>query len=271
MERDALAPNTSSASRKTRSDESDLKLRILGLIPARGGSKGIPRKNLRPLLGRPLIVHTIQAALQSRFLGNVVVSTEDLEIANVAKEAGASVPFNRPKALATDAVPQIETVIDAIVRMEQIEGEPYDIAILLQPTVPMRSPDDIDAALELLVDSGSDSVVSFTRAMQCHPYYLYTLEKDRPVPFVNLPDQNLPRQNFPAVYVRNGAIYATRRDVIMEQRSFYGQDCRAYLMPPERSVNIDTLFDLNVAELLMRQRQGKHLEDANVQDSEYRT
>jgi N-acylneuraminate cytidylyltransferase len=224
---------------------------MLGLINARAGSKGIPHKNIKPLLGKPLIAWTIEAALQSRALSHLVVSTEDAEIAAIAAQWGAQVPFQRPMHLATDEALQIDVVLHAVAQMEQREAQPYDVVVLLQPTAPLRTSSDIDQALQLLIESGADSVVSFSPVIQAHPYYLYTLEAGKPQPFVASTDPLLQRQDFPTVYVRNGAIYATRRDLLVQQRTYYGADCRAYVMPPERSINIDTPFDWQLVECMM--------------------
>ena len=224
---------------------------ILAIIPARGGSKGVPRKNIRLLAGKPLIAHTILAAQGTSRVSRLIVSTDDEEIAAVARQWGADVPFLRPPQLANDTAAQVDVVIHALQTMEALEDTVYSYVLLLQPTAPLRSPADIDASLELLVASGSDAVVSYCRVEREHPYYMVTLEKGRPRPLMEIPKGLTARQQYPAVYLRNGAIYAVRREVLLEQHSLYGNDIRAYVMPYRRSVNIDTLFDFSLAEFML--------------------
>jgi CMP-N,N'-diacetyllegionaminic acid synthase len=226
--------------------------RILGLVNARGGSKGIPQKNINLLNGKPLIAYAIEAGLGSNLITHLVVSTDDDEIMETAHAYGAQVPFKRPARLATDDASQMDVVIHALNQMETVGGQPYDIVIILQPTAPLRTSEDVDAALSILINQDADSVVSFSPVTQ-HPYYMYTIEDGAAEPFVKLEDQMMQRQDFPAIYYRNGAIYATRRDVLVNQRSYYGKRCHAYIMPPERSVNIDTPFDWAFAEFLLSQ------------------
>jgi CMP-N,N'-diacetyllegionaminic acid synthase len=223
---------------------------VLCVIPARGGSKGLPGKNLRSLGGRPLIAWSIDVARRSRAIDRVVVSTDDEEIAAVAAEHGAPVPFLRPAALATDDALQIDVMIHALKRMEAEDGRHYDVVILLQPTTPLRTPEDVDVAVARLLDTGATSVVAVTPASE-HPFYMCTLDGDRIVPLMEDARMHGNRQEFPAVYRRNGAVYAVRRDVLLEGRSLYGEDSRAHIMPRDRSVNIDTELDLTTAELLL--------------------
>ena len=231
---------------------------VLAIVPARGGSKGIPRKYLQLLLGQPLIVYTLQAALDSQHITCLIVSTDDPEISRVAREYGVDVPFVRPPELALDDTPQLDVVLHALGAVERAEETRYDVVLLLQPTAPLRTTADIDGALEKLFATGADSVVSLYRVEQGHPYYMYTLDGDRPRPLLEVPSHITRRQEFPPIYVRNGAIYAVQREVLVHHRSFYGQDMRAYVMPFERSINIDTEFDVVLAEfLLQRQRASK--------------
>lgn len=226
--------------------------RVLAVVPARGGSKGIPRKNLCLLGGEPLIGHTLRAALDSQRITHTVVSTDDPEIADVARGYGVDVPFLRPAELATDAALQLDVVLHALDAVERMRGIVYNAVLLLQPTAPLRTAEDIDSALNQLRTTGADAVVSFYRVAQGHPYYMYVLDGDCPTPLLEIPPHITRRQEFPAVYTRNGAIYTVRREVLVKQRSFYGQDTRAYVMPFERSVNIDTEFDLALAEFLLQ-------------------
>lgn len=225
----------------------------LGVIPARGGSKSVPRKNIALLHGKPLIAYTIEAARGSRSLTHFVVSSEDPEIIAVAKQYGAPVPFVRPAELATDEAPSLPVVQHAVREMESLHGITYDIVVLLQPTTPLRQPGDIDAAIQKLVDTGADSVISVCDVGAYHPARMRQIIDDRLVELpIREPKEMLRRQDLPPVYIRNGAIYAVRREVVMEQNSMSGKVCRPYMMPEDRSVNVDSKLDLLLAEILLR-------------------
>lgn len=232
-------------------------VRAIGVIPARGGSKAIPHKNIHPLLGKPLIAYTIEAALASKLLTDVVVSTEDPEIATVAASWGAQVPFVRPAELATDEALSLPVVRHAVNELEKAKSLKYDVVLMLQPTTPMRTADDIDEGIRLLLDTGADSVVSVVDVGGNHPFRMKRLVGDKIL--VNYIDQGFedmrPRQQLPPVYIRSGALYVVRRDVIMERNSFVGADCRGYIMPHERAVNIDTYLDFILSERLLRKNQ----------------
>jgi len=228
-------------------------MNILGIIPARGGSKSVPRKNIALVYGRPLIAYTIEAARQSQRLTHYLVSSEDQEIIRVAKELGAPVPFVRPAELATDESPTLPVVQHAVREMESRNRILYDIIVLLQPTTPMRRPEDIDAAVDKLVATGSDSVISVCDVGAYHPARMRQIVDDRLVDLpIHEPKEMLRRQDLSPVYIRNGAIYAVRRDVVMNQNSMVGQVSRPYLMPEERSINVDSKLDLLLAEILLR-------------------
>lgn len=227
---------------------------VLALIPARGGSKSIPGKNIVLLEGLPLIAYSILAAEQSETVSRIVVSTDDLEIAEVGRRFGAEVPFMRPASLAGDATPSIAVVRHALDILKKEEGYQPDVLVLLQPTSPLRSSEDIDAAVEKLLDSGCDSVVSVTAAGQ-HPYWMYTLQGDRLLPLNDEGIGVMRRQDLPDVYCLNGAVYATRPGVIYEHDSLKGPDTRALVMPADRSVDIDEPLDLLVAAALLQVRR----------------
>ena len=230
--------------------------RILGIIPARGGSKGIPRKNIRLLNGKPLIAYTFETARQASQITRCILTTDDPEIAEIAQEHEIDVPFMRPAHLATDEATTLEVVLHAISAIEEAEQSLYDIIVLLQPTTPLRIVDDITQSLTLIEQTNADSVVSFYQVEHGHPYYMYTLEDGQPQPLMQIPRHITRRQDFPPVYVRNGAIYATRRDILVESRSFYGEQVRAYVMPYKRSINIDSEIDLVMAEQILGHSQG---------------
>ena len=229
-------------------------LSVVGIIPARGGSKGIPRKNLHDVAGKPLIAYTIEAAKKSRLLTRVIVSTDDEEIAGVAKYYGAEIPVLRPKELAHDSSPTIRAIRHMVGHIEE-QGGKVDVAVTLQPTSPLRDARDIDGTVKALFDTGADSVISVTEAKHS-PYLMFTLKGDKLVPFFG-EETKIRRQDLPKVYSLNGAIYATQRDTLMEGNSLYGKDIRAYVMPEERSLDVDTLLDLRIMDLLLKDQRRK--------------
>ena len=228
-------------------------LRVLGVVTARGGSKGIPRKNLAPLLGKPLLAYTAEAALASKRLTRTVLSTEDEEIASVGRQHGLEVPFLRPSELARDETPTIPVLQHLVQSLEQHGGH-YDAIMTLQPTNPLRLATDIDGAIGLMEETGADSVISFVDIGERHPYRMKFITPDGRVtdpPFAEL-FEGQRRQELPKLYLRDGSIYLTRRNVLMEQNSLKGVDCRAWIMPEERARNIDTPFDLFVVEQILK-------------------
>lgn len=228
-------------------------MRVLAVIPARGGSKGIPRKNLQLLGGKPLIAHTIEAALASKRITRTIFSTEDEELAAVARSLGAEVPFMRPAELATDSARSLPFMVHALHTVEQHEGgTPYDATLMLQPTAPFRTPEDIDGSIELLERTGADGVISVVDVGAHHPARMKFIEGDRLIDPPFFEDDMQPRQDLRPMYIRNGAIYATRREVLLGG-SFKGVDCRAWIMPLSRSANIDTLLDFRIADWMLSQ------------------
>ena len=226
---------------------------IVAVIPARGGSKGIPQKNLRTLLGKPLIAYTIEAALQAKTLTRTIVSTDDEQIKEVSQDYGAEVPFLRPSHLATDIAPGISVLQHAIIYLAEHEGYLTDIVVCLQPTSPLRSGEDIDAAVNLCLDSGADSVVSLCQAKH-HPYWMKKIVDGRVHPLMNENENHYTRrQDLPPVYQLNGALYVTRTNVLLEENRVLGKYTAPYIMPPERSIDIDTPNDLRVAETLLKE------------------
>lgn len=229
-------------------------MRCLGLINARGGSKGIPGKNIKPLLGKPLIVYSIEAGLAARSLARVVVSTDDPQIAQVAKAAGADIPFMRPAELATDKALQIDAIRHALLALEA-EGDVYDAVAILQPTCPLRLAEDIDGAVETMVRTGVDTVISVMEVHGQHPLTMYTADSDGALsPLLEANRAGVLRQEFPEVLWRNGAVYVIRRDVVVNDRTLYGAKVGGYVMPDERSSNIDEPIDWVITEALLRHR-----------------
>jgi CMP-N,N'-diacetyllegionaminic acid synthase len=233
-------------------------MRVLGIVTARGGSKGIPHKNIVPLLGKPLLAYTAETALAAKHLTRLVLSTDDEEIARVGFSCGLDVPFMRPQQLARDETPTIPVLQD-VVRKLEARGESYDAVFTLQPTTPLRRPEDIDGAIELLERTGADSVISFVDVGEKHPARMKIITPDNRVidpPFAEQ-FEGQRRQDLPKLYLREGSIYLTRRAVLMEQNSLKGRDCRAWIVPAEQACNIDTPFDLFVAEQMLRYRDSQ--------------
>lgn len=225
--------------------------KILCLINARGGSKGVPGKNIRPMHHKPLIGYSIECAQKSRLIDYILVSTEDQKIADIAMSFGANVPFLRPAELASDQAKQIDAMIHAVGFMEE-QGEKFDYVCVLQPTCPLRATEDVDGALELLISSGADSVITVTDVGGRHPRTLYTKDDSQSLkPYLQSDMAGVLRQNFEELYWRTGAVYAMKRDVLMDQRSLYGTDIRGYVMPEERCFNIDSPFDWDLCEAYM--------------------
>ncbi|KKW42381.1 MAG: hypothetical protein UY92_C0007G0020 [Candidatus Magasanikbacteria bacterium GW2011_GWA2_56_11] len=229
--------------------------RVLGIITARGGSKGIPRKNIKDLAGRPLIAHTIEAAKQSAYLTRCVVSTDDPEIAAVARSWGADVPFMRPAELAGDRSTSLEVVRHALGELCQ-SGDAYDYVMILQPTSPLRTTADIDACIAKIVDTGADSVMSMMELVDFSLKKLKRLEGDLILPLAEEEGSaSSRRQSLVPLYKRNGAIYLTRVS-LLEQGDMFGQVSRAHLMPPERSVDINEPIDFLLAEFYLRHQSS---------------
>jgi CMP-N,N'-diacetyllegionaminic acid synthase len=235
------------------------RLEILGLIPARGGSRGIPGKNLRLLGGRSLVARAVESGLESRLVSRLILSTDSGPIAEEGRRAGAEVPFLRPAELAKDETPTALVVAHALKWLEENEGTRPDILVLLQPTAPLRQARHIDEALSLLVSEGARSVVSVTPVPgHYHPSWQFSIRDGALFPFMETGKVPPRRQDLPQTYTRNGAIYAAWTETWLTGTMAYGSGCVPYLMMPEESVNIDSPEDLELAEfLLARGRAGR--------------
>lgn len=230
-------------------------LKVLAIIPARGGSKGIKRKNLASLSGKPLIVYSIEAALSSRRLARTIISTDSEEIAEISKINGAEVPFLRPAVLAEDDTPTLPVIQHAL---RMVQGN-YDAVMILQPTSPLRSSADIDGAIELLANNmEADSVISVVKVGDNHPARMKLIRDGWLIdpPFAE-EIEGQRRQDLPELYLRNGAIYLSRTAVITGQNSLKGTKCMAYIMPEIRSVNIDSEMDLILARAIVAEGQNE--------------
>jgi CMP-N,N'-diacetyllegionaminic acid synthase len=229
-------------------------MNVLGLIPARGGSKAIPHKNLTPLLGKPLIAYTLQAAQKCHTLSRVLVSTDNVHIAEMAKTYGTEVPFLRPAELAQDDTPALLVVQHAIDYLMQTENWLTDIVVYLQPTSPLRRSEHVDAAVNLLITQAADTVVSVVQVPhQFNPISVMRLEGDHLIPFIPQTELRLRRQDKPLVYARNGpSVLVCTYNTVMRQNTLYGQRTLPLVMQPEESVDIDSRLDLVWAECLLQ-------------------
>jgi CMP-N,N'-diacetyllegionaminic acid synthase len=223
--------------------------KIIAIIPARGGSKGLPKKNIAMLNGKPLISYSIESALKADLLSRVIVSTEDAEIAEVSRKYGSEV-INRPMELAQDDTPTISVVQQVL---HQLVEDRYqaEVVVLLQPTTPLRSTEDIDAAVRLFLTSNCQSVVSISE-MEHSPYWSFQVERSYLKPLLGKKYLKMRRQDLPRVYLPNGALFVSSPKALYKTKSFYSSRTMPYIMPPERSVDIDCKNDLLYAEILLK-------------------
>lgn len=227
--------------------------RVLGLIPARGGSTGVPGKNLRQLGDKPLVAWPIDVARATDAVDRVAVSTDDAEIASVAREHGSDV-IERPDHLATDDALVVDAVRHAI-ETSRADGEAISCVVMLEPTTPFRRPTDLTRCLELVTDPATpfDSAATFTEAA-INPHRTWHIEDDRPEPFLDDATPWQPRQALPDTYQLNGAVYAFGVDAVTDEgTSLLFGEAGAVVMPPERSIDIDTELDFAIAETLLRE------------------
>ena len=240
------------------SDKSSQKPKVLGVTLARGGSKGIPRKNIKDLGGKPLIAWTIEAALEADVFDHYIVSTDDAEIAEVSRSYGAEIPFLRPAHLSGDTVWSRDALKHAVVECERIYGERYDFVMELPCVSPLRDARHIREAFAKLRDTGADSVISVTQMQDKHPVRMKKIDNDLIADFCQeFPEgEGSRRQDLKPCYIRNGGIYAMTRDCIVEQFSRNGKVSRPYVMDELSSVNVDSLIDLKLADVIIRERMA---------------
>jgi len=223
---------------------------VFGVIPARGGSKGLPGKNLKMLGGLSLIGHAIASCREAARLSRFMVSTDSAEIATEARRHGAEAPFLRPAALASDDAGMVPVLQHAVRWLESHGGPRPDLVVTLQPTSPFRTGADVDRTIAKLLETGADSAQTVTEATY-HPFFMKTLDGDRTVPLFPDGHKYVRRQDAPQVYQPSGAVYVTRYTVLMDQGRILGDDNRAIVMGFESSVNIDTEWDFMLAELIL--------------------
>lgn len=233
------------------------KPRFLGVISARAGSKGVPGKNIKELCGKPLIAYMIEAAAGAKLLDRVIVSTESPRIAEAARACGADVPFLRPEEYATDDV-SLTAVIKHAMEFFDAAGERYDAVASLQPTSPLTLPEDIDACVARMLETGCDASMTMRAVEEEHPFRIYNFDGDRVTPFNEATTEDLPqRQDRPPAFKMSGAVIIRKRKWLerWNGRDFaFGEDRRGVLVPMERSVDINAPLDFLVAETLMRLR-----------------
>ena len=227
---------------------------MIAIIPARGGSKGLPGKNIRPLAGKPLIVYTIESALKAKNISRVIISTDSPEIADIAVKSGAENPFLRPEYLASDKSLAIDTYLYTIQELEKREKSSINEVAVLLPTAPLRKPDDIDNAIQLFREKNADSVISYCQEFHPISWHKYVSDEGK---LVSIFDRELKnRQEEKTTYFPNGSIYIFKKS-ILENRVYYTDNSYAYLMDRKRSVDIDNLEDFEYAEFLLNKRITK--------------
>jgi len=226
---------------------------IIGVIPARGGSKGIPNKNIRPLLGKPLIEYSIKTGLECSSLDHLIVTTDSHEIARISVECGADVPFMRPPELASDEAPMLPVLQHAITASENYYKKTVDVLVLLDPTGPLRIVDDVEGCLNLFLESDCDAVISGNQPHRS-PYFNMVCPDNGYVTLAIRPSEPIGRrQDSPKVYDLNTVVWVYSRKALMEEKARIPKRTLLYLIPSERAVDIDTELDFKVLEYLMEQ------------------
>lgn len=235
-------------------------MKIVAIIPARGGSKRVPNKNIKKLLSKPLIAYTIESALKSKKVDRVIVSTDDKEISEISKKYGAEVPFIRPLYLATDTAHTPPVIKHAVEFLEKNEGYKVDVLVTLQATSPLRTAKQIDEAIDKFLKENVDSLVSIKEA-DFPPFWLFKIEKNKLVPFIQKKGINYflkESQELPKVYQPNGAIYITKKSLLLKKCELMGGKISGYLMDHKSSLDVDNLLDLKFIELVMKNEKNKN-------------
>lgn len=233
------------------------KKEILAIIPARGGSKGLPGKNIKLLNEKPLIAHTILEAKNSRYINRIIVSTDDNAIAEIANQWGAEVPFMRCANLATDESKSNDVILDVLKWLKENDNYIPDYIMLLQCTSPLRESKHIDEAIDLLFENSADAIVSVKECEE-NPYWMKILVDNKIKSFINSNNAILRRQELPNIYSLNGAIYMTKTQFFLEHKDWYGDNTIAYIMDKESSIDVDDILDFKLAELILNLRGGEN-------------
>lgn len=234
--------------------------KILALIPARGGSKGIPKKNIRPLYGKPLIAWTIEQAQQSKHISRIFVSTDDAEIAAIAEKYGVEVPFLRPEEFSRDNSPTADAIIHTVDNLEKL-GEQYDLIVLLEPTSPLRKMRDIDNAIETFLKNIDevDSLVSVGEVHLENPHIMKLIENNLVIPFFKTDQKYYQRQQLPAIYFPYGVIYLSKIQAFRMHHTFYQKKTFAYQIERWQNYEIDDIYDFYCVETIL-----KHMTEAGI-------
>ena len=231
---------------------------FLGIIPARGGSKGLPGKNIKELCGKPLIAWSIESGLKSKYLDEVMVTTDSKDIANIAKQYGASVPFLRPDVLASDTATSFDAIKHTIEFYKNEFDKEFDYIVLIEPTSPLREARDIDIAIEQLFNSNADSIVGICKTEDQNPAFLvFKNEKDFISGYENHDMKILRRQDIKDVYFFEGTIYISKTDVLLNKKTFYHENTIGYVVPKYKSLEIDDIDDFIMVEAIMKHKGYK--------------
>lgn len=226
--------------------------KILAIIPARGGSKGLPGKNIRPLCGKPLIAWSIEHAQKSKYVDEIFISTDSREIADVAERYGALCPELRPDYLARDTAPSSEFIIYTLEKLEK-EGKCFDYFILLEPTSPLRDVEDVDKSIEMLIDSPeNESIVGVATSGTIHPMYMVTVNKDGRLERYTKGEMIMRRQDLPDVYFFEGSVYVSKVEAYLEKKGFYHDKTLPYIVPEWKSHEVDDFVDFTIIEAIMK-------------------
>jgi len=224
---------------------------VFALIPARGGSKGLKKKNIKNLGGKPLIAWTITEATKSKYIDKLILSSDDKEIIKVAQSYGCEAPFVRPQELSNDESSSIDVLLHALKEV----AKPYDYIVLLQPTSPLRLTKDIDQCLELCLKTGAPSCVSIVQSDKS-PYWMFTLDSQKEIsPIIKNKQIDQRRQDLPPAYLINGAVYVAKTNWLLKTKKFIGDNTIGYVMPKERSCDIDDRIDMSLCEILIKEQK----------------
>lgn len=231
-------------------------MNILGITLARGGSKGVPHKNIKDLCGKPLIQYTIDEVLKSKYIEEYIVSTDDQDIAQVSQSLGAEVPFIRPDKFSTDEASSVSALKHAVSFMEDRENKVYDLIVEIMCTNPLKIQKDIDNCIQKIIESDADSVIAVHELEDHHPARIKMIVKDKICDFLPEPNEARRQDLKPKAYIRSGSIYCMKRDYLMELNLRYGGDnSRPYVLPNDRAVNVDTEIDFMICEQLISQQK----------------
>lgn len=232
-------------------------MKILGIVPARAGSKRVVGKNTRILHGKPLCQWVIEAALGCKKLDRLIVSSDDDKVLEVAARFGDHLPLKRPPELAHDTSPAVDYVFHALKVLEEKGEGPFDAVCIMPSSSPLTLSSDIDATIDLFHKTGAETAVSVVQLDHAiHPIKMKVMEGDKLIPYWEEENGRMAAHELPKIFVRNCSVYVSRRDVFFEYKSIVGRDMRGYVMPPERSVDINIEMDLMVADLLMSKRNA---------------